>query len=155
MIKNTLFILLCTLTIIGCSVREKPVFVKVEKLELLEMRSDTLVVKADVYFLNPNDIGGTLKSDGIDVYVNDIQMGAVVSEAFAVPAKDEFQIPLTAKIPTRAVFEKNKDGILGGVLNTLLTQKIAVRYKGSITYSALGFSYDYPIDIAQDIRIKN
>jgi len=143
-------ILICS----NCTVNEKPEFIAVENIEVISVSSDTLTIKADAYFNNPNDLSGTLKTDGIDVFVSNINVANVQTESFKVPGKRQFSIPLTAKVATKDIFEKNKNNLLGGLLNTLLTKKIKVQYKGSITYGALGLSYDYPIDITEEVSIE-
>lgn len=139
---------------VSCTVNEKPVFVKVENIQVNEANVDTIKLSADVFFMNPNDVGGKLRSDGIDVYINDIKVGDVTAETFPVPAREEFSIPLKANIPAKKVFEENQGGVLGGILNSILTNKVKVQYQGSITYSTFGLSYEYPIEITEEVPIK-
>lgn len=142
------------LLIVSCSVKEKPTFVNVENINVKEATLETITLTADASFLNPNITSGTLECKGIEVYVNDVLMTNVTTEAFDVPAYDEFKIPLTVVIPTKKVLEENQNGVIGGILNSLLKKKVKVQYKGVITYKALGFSYDYPVDKTQDVKIK-
>ncbi|NER15653.1 hypothetical protein [Spongiivirga citrea] len=153
--KTKLTTLLLVLVIfIGCTVNEKPEFIAVDNIEVVSVSSDTLTIKADAYFNNPNDLGGTLKTDGIDVIIANVNVATVQTEAFDVPGKRQFAIPLVAKVATNDVFKKNKDNLIGGLLTTLLTKKIKVQYKGAIAYKALGLSYDYPIDITEEVNIE-
>ena len=78
---------------ISCSVNEKPQFISVENIKVLESTSKYLNFTADALFINPNDIGGELKTNGIKVFVNDNEMGTVSTESFKVPAKKEFSVP--------------------------------------------------------------
>ena len=146
-----LTIICCTLS---CSINKKPEFLKVDNIQLINATADTLVISADAYFNNPNDISGTLETKGISVLVNTIKMTEVASPAFKVPANNIFSIPLTAKVATKDVLEKGKNGLLGNILNSLISKKISVQYTGDITYKALGISYNYPIDITQDISLE-
>ncbi len=151
--KLTILIFL-SIIYIGCTVNEKPEFIAVDNIEVISVSPDTLTIKADAYFNNPNDLGGTLKTDGIDVLIANVNVANVRTEAFDVPGKRQFSIPLVAKVATKDVFKKNKDNLIGGLLNTLLTKKIKVQYKGEITYKALGLSYDYPIDLTEEVNIE-
>lgn len=151
--KKLIFIPLILL-VISCSVKEKPLFVKVDNIEVIDATLETIELTADAYFINKNDVGGTLESKGIEVFVNDISVANVSSEAFKVPAREEFSIPLKVVIPTKEVYEKNKNGLLGGILSSIISQKMKVQYKGTITYSTFGFSYDYEVDRTQDVKIK-
>lgn len=149
--KKLIFLSVILLLCFGCSVNEKPEFLRVDNIKVLESTSNYVTFTADAYFLNPNDIGGELKSDGIKVLVNDNEMATVSSESFKVPAKKEFSIPLKADIPTDSIFS-NKN--LGGLIGSLFTKKLKVQYIGDLKYKALGISYTYQIDRTEDVKIK-
>ena len=55
MIKKLTILLLIMLTI-NCSVKEKPIFIKVDDIKLLESNSRNLTLTANALFNNPNDI---------------------------------------------------------------------------------------------------
>ena len=84
MIKKLTILLLIMLTT-SCSVKEKPIFIKVDDIKLVESNSRNLTLTANALFNNPNDIGGLLNTEGVNVYVNDILMGFVSAEEFKVP----------------------------------------------------------------------
>ncbi|CAL2103141.1 LEA_2 domain-containing protein [Tenacibaculum sp. 190130A14a] len=138
----------------NCSVKQKPVFIKVDDVKLLSIVSDTIKLSANAFFENPNDIGGKISTDFIKVIVNGAELARVSSEEFKVPARKEFAIPLQVVIPTKEVFQNNKNGILGGLLNSLINQSIKVQFKGDLRYKVLGFSHVYPVDKTEDIKIK-
>lgn len=142
------------LLFINCKVKEKPLFVKVDNIVVVDATLETIELTADAYFINQNDVGGSLETKGIEVFINEVAIANVSSESFDVPANKEFTIPLKVVIPTKEVFENNKNGLLGGILNTITNQKVKVQYKGTITYSTFGFSYDYEVDKTEDIKIK-
>ena len=135
----------------SCSVKEKPQFLRVDNIKVLESTSEYLVLTADAFFMNPNDIGGLLKSDGIKVFVNDNEMATVSTESFKVPAKKEFSIPLKANIPADSIFS-NKN--IGGLIGSLFSKKMKVQYIGKIKYKALGMTYTYEVDKTEDVKIK-
>ncbi len=152
--KNLILLTLFSFAVASCTIDEKPLFVKVENVQVDEASIDTFKLSANVFFMNPNDVGGQLRSDGIEVYINDLKVGDVIAESFPVPAREEFSIPLKANIPAKKVFEDNQGGVLGGILNSILTKRVKVQYRGSITYSTFGLSYEYPIDIIEEVPIK-
>ena len=135
----------------SCSVKEKPEFLSVENIEVIESTSKYITITADALFMNPNDIGGDLKTEEIKVFVNDNQLASVSTESFKVPAKKEFSIPLKANIPTDSIFS-NKS--IGGLIGSLFSKKIKVQYKGDIIYKVFGFSYTYNIDKTEQVKIK-
>jgi hypothetical protein len=71
-----------------------------------------------------------------------------------VPARKEFSIPLSAHIPMKNILTSNKNGVLGGLLNSLFTKKLTVRIKGKLQYVVFGFKSDFLVDKTQDIKIK-
>lgn len=140
--------------ITSCSVKKKPVFLKVDDIKVLSFKTDTIKLQAKAYFKNENDIGGKISTDEIKVLVNGTEMAQVSSEEFKVPANEEFEIPLKVVVPTNKVFENNKGGILGGLLSSLLNKSLKVQFKGDIKYKVLGFSSVYPVDKTEEIKIK-
>lgn len=142
------------LAIVGCSVKKKPVFLKIDDIKIVAMTADTIRLKANAFFKNPNDIGGKLATDEIKVLVNGTELAQVSSEEFKVPARDEFSIPLKVAIPAEKVFGNNKNGILGGLLNSLLNKSVKVQFKGDLRYKVFGFSHVYTIDKTENIKIK-
>ena len=124
-------IILSTICIafMSCSVNEKPQFIGVENIKVIESTSKYVTFTADALYINPNDIGGELQTDEIKVFVNDNEMATVSTESFKVPAKKEFSIPLKTKVPTDSLFS-NKS--IGGLISSLFSKKVKVQYKGDI-----------------------
>ncbi|MDX6746885.1 hypothetical protein SHK09_08775 [Polaribacter sp. PL03] len=152
--KITLYFFVLVLLITGCSVQKEPVFIKVDNVKVLSFESDTIKLKADAFFENPNDVGGKISTDEIKIFVNGAEVAQVFSEEFKVPARKEFSIPLIAHIPTRNILSSNKNGVLGGLLNSLISNKVNVRIKGNLEYVVFGFKREFLIDKSQEIKIK-
>lgn len=147
------FIILSTIcaSLFGCSINERPQFIGIENIKVLESTSKYVMLTADALFINPNDIGGSLKTDEIKVFVNDNEMATVSTKNFEVPAKKEFIIPLKTNVPTDSLYS-NKN--LSGLLGSLFSKKVKVQYKGDIKYTILGFSHTYSIDKTENIKIN-
>jgi hypothetical protein len=152
--KNLFLLIMLTFSVLACSVHEQPVFLRIENIELVEATSKFITVKADAYFKNPNDLGGSLKSDEISVLVNDIKVAQVSSEDFNIPARKAFSAPLKVIISTDSLLKTSSNNILGSLLNSVLNKSIKVQYKGDIIYKTFGFSYTYPIDETENVKIK-
>lgn len=152
--KNLSCFLVIFFLITACSVRKKPIFIKVDDVKILSLKMDTIRLQANAYFKNENDIGGKISTDEIKVLVNGVQMAQVSSEEFKVPANKDFSIPLKVVIPAKKVFENNKGGILGGLLNSVLNKNVKVQFLGDIKYKVLGFSNIYKVDKTEELKIK-
>ena len=151
--KNGFYFIVILILMTSCAVNKKPVFVKVDNIKLVSLASDTIRLKASAFFKNPNDVGGKISTDEIKVIINGAEAAQVFSNEFKVPARKEFEIPLNVVIPAKRVFENNKKGILGGLLNSILNKSIKVQFKGELKYKILGFSNVYLIDKTQEIKL--
>ncbi len=152
--KNTGYFLVLLLIISSCSIHKEPVFVKLDNIEVLSFAQDTIKLQAVAFFENPNDVGGTIGTDGLKIFVNGDEVASIFSEEFKVPARKNFRIPLSAHIPTKNMLNANKNGVLGSLLNSLLTKKLTLRIKGKLQYVVFGFKSDFLVDKTQDIKIK-
>lgn len=152
--KNLLYLIVISVFLMNCSVKKKLTFVKVDEIQFLSLKRDTIHLQAKAFFKNENDIGGKLSTDEIKVFVDGAEVANVSSEEFKVPANKEFFIPLSVVIPADKVFEKSKGGLLGGLIKTLLNKKVNVQFKGDIKYKVLGFSNTYVVDKTQEVKIK-
>jgi hypothetical protein len=150
--KKGVYFLGLFLLITSCAVKKKPVFVKVDNVKVISIASDTIRLSAEAFFKNPNDIGGKISTDEIKVIVNGAELAQVSSEEFKVPARKDFVIPLNVVIPAKRVFENNKNGLLGGLINSVLNRTVKVQFKGDLKYKVLGFSNVYPIDKTEVIK---
>ncbi|MGB3608374.1 MAG: LEA type 2 family protein [Psychroserpens sp.] len=150
------FILLSTLIVLfcSCSINEKPLFIAVSDIEMVDADAKTVSFIAKARFENPNDVGGSLKSDAILVFVNDIKVARVSSENFKVPAKKEFTIPLKVVVSTDSILKRNGGDAIQNLLNSLLSKTVKVQYKGDLVYKTFGFSHLYNIDETQLVNIK-
>jgi hypothetical protein len=150
--KNILYFTLLIIIISSCSVNKQPTFIKVDNVKVASFSGDTIRLKAKAFFTNPNDVGGKISTDEIKVILNGAEVAQVSSEEFKVPARKDFTIPLVVVIPAGKVFENNKNGILGGLLNSFLKKSIKVQFKGDIKYKVFGYSSVYPVDQIQEIK---
>ena len=137
----------------SCAVKKKPIFIKVDDVKIVSVTMDTIRLKAAAFFENPNGVGGTISSDKIQIIVKDASIASVYVDEFKVPARASFSVPLMAVIPTKKVFQNNKNGILGGLINSFLNKSIKLRFKGNLKYKVFGFSNTYPIDKIQEIKL--
>ena len=153
MMKKFTILLLISL-MVSCSVKQKPIFIKVDNIKLVESNSRNLTLTANALFNNPNDIGGRLNTEGVNVYVNDILMGFISAQEFKVPANKDFKVPLQIDIDPKKLFDKDPNGFLGGLLKSVLSRNITVKYEGIINFKTFGFTYKYPISKTETIKIK-
>ncbi len=146
-----LFILLFCTLLFNCSIREKPEFIGIENIKVINASAQSVALSADAFFLNNNDVGGVLKTDGLKVYINDTEVATVVTDKFEVPSRKKFKIPINVVVATDRILNNNS---LGGLLGSLISQRFKVQYKGDIKYKVFGYSSIYSIDQTQELKIK-
>ncbi|WP_179339107.1 LEA type 2 family protein [Winogradskyella ludwigii] len=151
MFKRLLMFSLIFTLLFNCSFTQKPEFVRLEDFEVIDSNSKNITIRAEALFLNKNDVGGTLKTDDLKVYINDLELASVVSDEFDVPKRENFTIPLTIKVATESIIN-NKN--LGSLLGSLISQSLKVHIKGEIKYKIMGYSSTYSVDEIQDVKIK-
>ncbi|MCI2229692.1 LEA type 2 family protein [Polaribacter sp. MSW13] len=152
--KKLLYFITLSLLISSCAVKKKPIFIKVDNIKIVSFTSDTIRLKAEAFFENPNDVGGKISTDEIKVIINGAEVAQVSSDEFKVPARNEFTIPLNVVVPAKKVFENNKNGILGGLINSVLNKTVKVQFKGKLNYVVLGFKKEFIINKTEDLKIK-
>ena len=151
--KKVVYFFAFIFLISSCAVNKKPIFIKVDHIKIVKVTANEVTLGADALFKNPNDIGGKIATDAIKVMINGAELATVSSKEFKVPARKEFSIPMVVKIPTKRIFENNKNGILGGLLNSIINKSIKVQFKGELRYKVMGFSKVYPIDKTEEIKL--
>lgn len=139
---------------VSCKLKEKPEFVRIDKVDIVKADFKTIALKADAVFINHNHLGGTLRTDNIDVFVDDQLIAKVSAEEFKVPAKDEFVVPLAVNFETSKLVDTKNNNLLGSLLKQYLNKKVMVRFKGELGYKLAGFNSTYPIDHVEEIQIK-
>lgn len=154
MMRKGIVFLMSIVLLISCSINEKPIFVNVDNFKVVDATSKKISITASAHFENPNDVGGKLETDGIKVLVNDVEMAEMKSEAFEVPARKEFIVPMAVDIPLDSLQKKLDTNFLANLIGTLLSQKMKVQFKGKIKYKVLGYSNYYDIDETETIKIK-
>lgn len=149
--KRLKSILIIFIVFLNCTVTEKPEFIGLDKIKVINADAQRITMKANALFKNPNDVGGKLKTDGLKVYVNETEVANIISEEFDVPSKQEFEIPLVVSVSTDSLVNKNS---LGSLLGSLISQRLKVRYLGEIDYKVFGYSSTYLVDEEQNIKVK-
>lgn len=149
--KSIVFIFVICSLVFNCTVREKPQFIGIDNIKVLDSNIENITISADAEFSNPNDVGGTLQADALKVFVNDKEIASFSSKEFEVPSKDTFKIPLTVSLATDSIIDKSN---LSGLLGSLLSKKMNVQYKGDIKYKILGYASTYKVDKTEYVKIK-
>lgn len=139
---------------VSCKLKEKPEFVRIDTVDVVHADFTTVELKADAVFMNHNNVGGTLKTDNIDVFVDEQLVAKVSAAEFKVPSQKEFTIPLLVNFDTSKLLDTKNNDLLGSLIKQFLNKTVVVRFKGDLVYNVAGFKSSYPIDHIEEIQIK-
>lgn len=142
-----LFGLVISLTLQSCGPKESVVFKQVRNVSL--HASPDPMLKGDVVFFNPNDLSMKLKKIRIEVFVDGMKAAEIDQNLhMKIPAKDEFTIPIEARLALQ------EQGFLNTVFGMLGGKKKEVHYKGYLKINYHGLPIRVPVDYKSEIRIK-
>ena len=144
----------CLIFLAACSKPKAPSFVRMENVEVEDIRNNEVYVTANAVFDNPNPVSGKLVDIDLSVVVNEVDMGKVRQDTITiVPANSEFSVPVNINFPINKAFS-NKKGLLKGVLNALLDKKANIHYEGEITLNLLKINFSVPVDYDAELTLK-
>ena len=144
--------MLLFLVLVACSVKKYPIFIKVDAVKITGFSSDTIRLKAAVFFENPTLVKGKISTDEISVFANGVEVAQVFSEEFKVPTKDKFSVPISVKIPIKHIINTSKNNLLEGFIKVLSKKSMNIRIKGSLVYMVYGFKKEILIDKVSRIK---
>ena len=151
--KKIILLFAISIFLFSCKVSERPEFIKVNSVKLINASHKSFTIQANLQFENKNSVGGTLQAKDIHVFIDNIDVATINTELFKVPKKSEFELPLQTTIPFDKIYKDNKEGILNNVLNILSSKKVMIDYKGDVRYELGAFHYNYPVDCKQEIEL--
>lgn len=138
----------------ACSVNEDPDFVTMQNVRVKKMNDDQFLITANALYYNPNDVGCTLTKTEVDVYIDDLFVGAISqTKATEIAAKSNFTIPMSLNFSAKKVF-KDKKKILENLAIMFGTKEVNVRFDGDVTVSIVGVNYSSGFKYSEKIPLK-
>ena len=139
--------LICLLTIGACKPKEDVVLRQVRDI-VVDANTEAFL-KAQAVLYNPNNIKMKLRKIDVVIFVDGKNAAHIDQEMkLPVPAKDEFIVPLEAKLNLKEL------GLLDTIFGILGGKKMKVEYKGSISITYKGFPIKVPVNYKSDIRVR-
>lgn len=148
-----LTLLLLVLLFVGCSAPQEPIFKGFRNIKTTTVSTKKITVTGNAVFQNPNTLGGEVVATNIEVMVNDISAGIIAQDlAIPVPASLEFAIPLTFNIAPRDLYENDRNGTLGGIINAVFNKKVDLHYLGTVQMKIAGFPHTLEVDHEEEVK---
>ncbi len=140
---------------VACTLTETPSFINVDNVVVKEAKAKSVSIDADLVFYNPNDLGVRLEKVTIIPIVNEIEMGAVTAtKKVEITSKGNFVIPVNFSFNPKAMWQEEKGGLIGSLVNTFLNKPVNIKYKGIVTLEIAGVSIDVPVDYSEEVLLK-
>ena len=148
--KKTAFIFLLSTVLMMSSCRQEDVVfrgISDPQVKDLSLTKATILTEAIMY--NPNRQGGKVKNIEILVRLNGTEVAKVTEvQKIRVRGKSEFRVPLQVEIPFTS------KGVSDGLMDVIKGRKTRLSYEGNITFKTLMISYDVPVSMEEDIKLK-
>jgi len=152
--NRLLVLILALITLASCTVSQEPDFLKLDEYKIENINRKEIKLSTNAYFHNPNDVGCEVVKTDIDVFINGLEVSKVTQlNAINLEAGNEFSIPMLTSVPLEKI-SKDKGGILGGALTTLLNKNIKVEYEGIVTLKKLGIAFDIEIKGEEMLKLS-
>lgn len=148
--KNIALILVITLSISSCAFEEDVIFKKIDNVKLAGVSDGQLVLNAEAFFDNPNNISGKLKSIELEVKLRDKVLAHISqSEKFTIEKNSSFIIPFDASF----AMEDIQDGFFENLISIVSGKKLKLQFVGEIKVSTWGFSQKIPVDYYVEVKL--
>ncbi len=131
-----IFILLC---VSSCRPPKDLVFKEYKNLRLDNVGFTNAVLKVDLVYYNPNNIGIELNRTDLDLYIDSSYLGhSSQNVQVAIPARKDFTLPLQINVDMKNLL---KNGI-----TSLFNKEIAVRLVGNVKIGKAGVYKNIKVD---------
>jgi len=138
--------------LVSCSGLKAPDFIGIENIEFEEMIQDSISIKADLKFQNPNRLSGKILLSDLHLVINDSDLGYLKNQSIPVISKNEFLVPLYIKLAYSQIFNR-KNGLLSSIFSSVLSNEIDMRFDGKATFKKLLIKKEYPFAFQEKIKI--
>ncbi|MEL7423144.1 MAG: hypothetical protein AAFN81_09150 [Bacteroidota bacterium] len=149
-----LLLLSSMFTLFACSGPQEPVYKGFSDLNADMISTKRITLSGEAQYYNPNPFGGEVVSTDIKVTVNDIPAAEIEqTTSTPVPAEADFSLPLVCNIAPKTIFDNDRNGALGGIINAVLSRKADVHYQGEIVVKFAGVPITLPVDVEEEVEL--
>lgn len=136
---------------IACSpqlVIQKPEFVKITDVELLDTNRDTVTVRVRALFRNPNAFGCTMENTTFSTYIDGQPLGASrIQGALNINGKEDFELLLDSRLVLASLPKV--------LLSVIGKPEVYVEVKGQTTLSTSLTNMTFTFNPKSRVEVKN
>ena len=151
-----LFLLFTIVFLSSCdSPYEEIVFVEIKDAQLEKVMGNQLDIVATCVLYNPNSLGLNLKEADFDVYISGKKASEIhQQEDVVMPANSEFEFSIRTSVNLTDIHGDQGIGILGAALQFLSSQKVDVKYQGTIIVGKGAVNFSVPVQDSLSVPVK-
>lgn len=132
----------------GCNKPKEDVVFRQVRNIVVEAETEPML-RAQAVLYNPNDVKMKLRKIDVVIFVDGKNSAHIDQKMqLTVPAKDEFIVPLEAKLNLK------EGGLLDTVFGIIGGKKMKIEYKGSISITYKGVPIKVPVNYKSEIRVR-
>lgn len=129
----------------GCKINQTPEFKNINNVSVTDLSLSTLKINSNANFVNPNDIGLTLKKVELSLFVNGKPVGSINQvKSTRIKARSDFSIPVQVSVVQSNLL--NAIGGLSGAFGAMFGKEFDIEYRGKITVSKFWIPLTIPIN---------
>jgi LEA14-like dessication related protein len=134
---------------------EEIVFVEIKDAQLEKATGNQLDIVATCVLYNPNSEGLNFKEADFDVYISGKKAAVIHQrEDVVMPANSEFEFPIKTSVNLTDIYGDQGIGILGAALQFLASQKVDVKYQGTIIVGKGMVNFSIPVQDSLSVPVK-
>jgi len=150
-------LLFCSLAFIlffsSCNTFDEPTLEGIENVELEEINTKRLKIKADMLIHNPNPFALDLAEADLSATVEEIQL-AIIQQTFdtEMPANQNFRMPVVIDMDLTKLYKDDPLAAISKGLKIINEKRICVHFKGNIKVGKGNAKVPIPIDQLEEVK---
>ena len=150
-----LFLILFTgiLFLSSCNSFDEPTLEGIENVELEELSTKKLLVKADMLIHNPNPFALDLAEANLVAIVEEIEL-AEIKQTYdtEMAANENFRMPVEINLDLTKLYKDDPLGAISKGLKIVNERKLAVLFQGNIKVGKGNAKVPVPIDKIEEVK---
>ncbi len=123
----------------ACSKPKEIEYKEFKNFKIENIGAANAVIKMDVVYYNPNNMGLQLKRTDLDIYIDGTYLGKTAQDyQISIPKKSNFTIPLVVNIDSK--------NILKNMFSSLFSKEVTIKVTGKVKVGKANIFINYPVN---------
>jgi len=134
----------------SCTFEENVKFEKIKNVQLARVEDGMMILSAEAWFYNPNDLAGKLKSIDIGLMLNNKTIAKISHhDNIKIGKQASFSVPFRASFATEAI----RESFVSSIFTLLTGNKLQLHFVGEIQVGTWGFTQTVPVDYYAEVKL--